>query len=278
MYGEVNQHRDCKNLELLYHHRADLRQLWDTILVLYKVSCSGSVFYWVNSFRKVHFSSATLKKAKAAQNTSSAIKQNWALTYRRIWLNIEPQISLLNPNFWSWRRIKSLLKSLKPLAKMKGETVRSLSGTQDQTSNPGILGVTTAKHSYFLKRSMESLPGTDPLETKWHTQYCPTPVISFPYLQKLEKMETGLNLTWQHLHGAQQTLSAPAFMTAWMWISWRKIPLCELTRASSLCLPPKLFRLLACFPSSMLKHRGWVMRTTLMHHVRAVLRPKFWAI
>lgn len=97
-------------------------------------------------------------------------------------------------------------------------------------------------------------------------------------MQKLEKMETGLNLTWQHLHSAQQTLSAPAFMTAWMWISWRKIPPRELTRASSLCLPPKLFRLLAYFPSSTLKHRGWVMRTTLAHHVRAVLRPKFWAI
>lgn len=87
-----------------------------------------------------------------------------------------------------------------------------------------------------------------------------------------------VNLIWQHLHGAQQALSAPAFMTAWMWISWREIPPCELTRSSSLCLPSKLSRLLACFPSSMLKHRGWVMQTTLTYHIRAVLRSQFWAI
>lgn len=86
------------------------------------------------------------------------------------------------------------------------------------------------------------------------------------------------HLIWQHLHGAQQALSAPAFMTAWMWISWREIPPCELTRSSSLCLPSKLSRLLACFPSSVLKHRGWVMQTTLTYHIRAVLRSQFWAI
>jgi len=58
------------------------------------------------------------------------------------------------------------LKLLKPLAKMKGETVRSLSGKQNQNSNPGRLGVTTAKYSYFLKRSVESLPGYGPSQYK----------------------------------------------------------------------------------------------------------------
>lgn len=67
-------------------------------------------------------------------------------------------------------------------------------------------------------------------------------------------------------------------MTAWMWISWREIPPYEVTRPSSLCLPSKLSRLLAHFPSSMLKHRGWVMRTTLKHHLSTVLRSKVWAI
>lgn len=36
------------------------------------------------------------------------------------------------------------------------------------------------------------------------------------------------------VHGAQWTLSAPDFTTAWRWISWRKIPSRELTRLSSL--------------------------------------------
>lgn len=43
-------------------------------------------------------------------------------------------------------------------------------------------------------------------------------------------------------------------------------------------LPSKLSRLLACFPLSMLKNRGWVMWTTLKHHMSAVLTSKFWAI
>lgn len=128
---------------------------------------------------------------------------------------------------------------------MKGETVQSLSGKQKQNSNPGGLGVTTAKYSYFLKRSMESLPGDGPSRDKAarvaqpHTwSFSPSKKGYLPICKSWSSWKLAPHMATPasppQVRGAQWTLSAPAFTTAWKWISWREILSRELTRPSSL--------------------------------------------